>query len=148
MGSNITIHGRWRGLQPGTYSAMGPAMRNQFTLLVIGISGISALMIVTTVAQDQPVQPRKIEITAKKYEFDVPRIEVRVGEPVELMLSSVDAKHGFECKDLGIAKVTFEKDKPATVTFTATKPGTYEFKCANFCGLGHGRMKGQIIVQP
>ena len=43
---------------------------------------------------------------------------------------------------------TFESGKPASLTFTATKAGTYEFRCANFCGMGHGKMKGQIIVSP
>jgi len=71
-----------------------------------------------------------------------------VGETIGLSLNSVDAKHGFECKDLGIQKVTFEKEKPVTLTFTASTPGTFEFKCANFCGFGHGRMKGQIVVSP
>ena len=71
-----------------------------------------------------------------------------MGETIGLSLNSVDAKHGFECKDLGIQKVTFEKEKPVTLTFTASTPGTFEFKCANFCGFGHGRMKGQIVVSP
>ena len=35
-----------------------------------------------------------------------------------------------------------------TVSFTPDKPGTYEFKCARFCGMGHGRMKGEIVVGP
>jgi len=114
-----------------------------FILIVIGslVCGVKA-------DQDQGAQPRKVEITAKKYEFDIPRIEMKVGETVELTLKSLDTKHGFECKELGIKKVTFESGKPASLTFTATKAGTYEFRCANFCGMGHGKMKGQIIVSP
>ena len=99
-------------------------------------------------AQNEKSEPRKVAITAKKFEFAPNRIEVKVGETIELTATSVDAKHGLECEDLGIKKVTFQKDKPVTVTFTATTPGTYEFKCANFCGSGHRRMKGQIIVSP
>ena len=120
-------------------------MRNTITFILI-VTG--TLVCGVRAAQNQVAQPRKVEITAKKYEFDVPRIEVKVGETIELTLTSVDTKHGFECKDLGIKKVTFENGKPASVTFTATTAGTYEFKCANFCGMGHGRMKGQIIVSP
>ena len=93
-------------------------------------------------------EPRKIEVVAKKYEFDPARIEVKVGEPVEITFKSLDTKHGFVQKDLKIAKVTFTKDKPATVTFTAEKAGTYPFKCARFCGMGHGKMKGEIVVTP
>jgi len=119
-------------------------MRNAIVMLLITgtlVCGVKA-------DQNQVSQPRKIDITAKKYEFDVPRIEMKVGETLELTLNSLDAKHGFECKELGVKKVTFEKGQPARVTLTATKPGTYEFKCANFCGMGHGKMKGEIIVSP
>ena len=101
---------------------------------------------VASTAPDQSTEPRKIDLTAKKFAFSPSRIEVKAGETVELDLNSIDTKHGFECKELGIKKLTFEKNKPATVTFTATTPGVFEFKCANFCGFGHGKMKGQIVV--
>lgn len=120
----------------------------RLVLIILALIAVATLPVGTAAAQDQPTQPRKIAVTAKKFEFDVPRIEVKAGETVELTLNSVDTKHGFECKDLAIKKVTFEPDKPATVTFTATKAGTYEYKCADYCGRGHGRMKGLIIVTP
>ena len=94
----------------------------------------------------QAQEPQKITVTAKKYEFTPSTIEVKPGQPVEITFQSEDTKHGFECKDLGIEKIVFEKDKPETVTFTPEKPGTYEFKCAKFCGFGHGKMKGEILV--
>ena len=91
-------------------------------------------------------QPRKITITAKKFEFNPSRIELKSGETVEITLQSEDATHGFTCKELGVDKVIYEKGKPQTVTITPQKPGTYEFKCAKWCGFGHGKMKGEIVV--
>jgi heme/copper-type cytochrome/quinol oxidase subunit 2 len=32
--------------------------------------------------------------------------------------------------------------------FTAETPGSYDFKCAKICGMGHGRMKGSLVVDP
>ena len=32
--------------------------------------------------------------------------------------------------------------------FTADKPGTFPFECWIFCGMGHGKMKGELIVLP
>ena len=93
-------------------------------------------------------EARKIEVVARKFAFEPAKIEVKVGEPVEITFKSVDTKHGFACKELGLEKVVFSKDEPATVTFTPEKAGTYEFKCAKFCGLGHGKMKGEIVVTP
>jgi len=93
-------------------------------------------------------EPRKITVMAKKFEFEPSRIELKAGEPVEITFQSEDTKHGFECKELNLAKVVFSKDTPGTVTFTPEKPGTYAFKCAKFCGLGHSKMKGEIVVTP
>ena len=94
----------------------------------------------------QTPAPRKITVTAKKYEFSPNRIELKVGEPVAITFESLDAKHGFACKELNLEKVVYEKGKPATVTFTPEKAGTFEFKCANWCGFGHGKMKGEFVV--
>jgi cytochrome c oxidase subunit 2 len=91
-------------------------------------------------------EPRKITVTAKKYEFTPSKIELKVGEPVEITFEAQDTTHGFSCKELGIDKVVFKKDKPATVKLTPERPGTYQFKCAKFCGFGHGKMKGEIVV--
>jgi heme/copper-type cytochrome/quinol oxidase subunit 2 len=95
-----------------------------------------------------PGETRKIEVVAHKYAFDPSRIEIKAGETVEITFRSTDTKHGFVCKKLGLEKVVFTKEEPATVTFTPEKPGTYPFKCARFCGLGHPKMKGQIVVTP
>jgi cytochrome c oxidase subunit 2 len=106
---------------------------------------LASLVAVTFAAA---AETRKIEVVAKKYAFDPTRIEVKVGEPVEITFRSEDTKHGFVSKDLGLKKVVFSKDEPVTVTFTPDKAGTYHFKCARFCGLGHGKMKGEIVVTP
>jgi cytochrome c oxidase subunit II len=115
-------------------------MRKALPLLLAAILVGTAL-----VAQ---AAPRKIDVVARKFSFEPARIEVKVGEPVEIVFTSADTKHGFACKELGLEKVVFSKDEPAKVTFTPEKPGTYEFKCAKFCGLGHGKMKGEIVVVP
>ncbi len=95
-----------------------------------------------------PPEIRRIEVVAHKYAFEPSKIELKAGEPVEITFRSEDTKHGFVSKDLGIKKVVFSKDEPAKITFTPDKPGTYRFKCARFCGFGHGKMKGEIVVTP
>ena len=121
-------------------------MKTRSLLLVLAM--VSVIAGVATAQNGNQTTTRKIELTAKKYEFSPARIEVKMGETVELTASSIDAKHGLECKELGINKITFEPGKPATVTFTASRAGTYEFKCAHHCGMGHSRMKGEIAVVP
>ena len=116
----------------------------------MGTRTVLALLsfLAASVALAAPPEPRKIDVVARKFSFDPARIEVKAGESVEITFTSVDTKHGFACKELGLEKVVFGKGTPATVRLTAEKPGTYGFKCARFCGLGHGKMKGAIVVVP
>jgi cytochrome c oxidase subunit II len=120
-------------------------LRNAITAMLVLAAAVTA-----GARQEQSppptVEPQKVSVTAHKYLFYPDRIEVKVGQPVELTFESEDTTHGFVCKDLGIAKVTFKKGEPATVKFTATKAGTYKFKCSHFCGFGHGKMKGVIVA--
>lgn len=107
---------------------------------------LAVLASVVAITFAAAAETRRIEVVAKKYTFDPARIEVKAGETVEITFRSEDTKHGFACRKLGLEKVVFSKDEPVKVTFTPEKPGTYSFKCAKFCGLGHGKMKGEIVV--
>jgi len=114
----------------------------------VSVAAVALLGVILRAQDSAPAssEPQKITVTAKKYEFNPSHIEVKAGQPVEITFRSEDTKHGFEQKDLGIQKVVFSKDEPQTVKFTPAKAGTYPFKCAKFCGMGHGGMKGEIVV--
>jgi heme/copper-type cytochrome/quinol oxidase subunit 2 len=112
--------------------------------LALAAAGLIVALIGVASAQE----PRKITVTSKKYEFSPAKIELKVGEAVEITFESEDTTHGFVCKELGLEKVTFKKGEPTIVKFTPTKEGTFEFKCAKFCGMGHGGMKGEFVVAP
>lgn len=105
-----------------------------------------------------------IEVTAKKYEFNPAAIRVKRGARIQLKITALDRTHGFKINlypdgsdskgDPGLAFVSkadcfkIEKDSPTIIEFTANVPGTYAFHCCNRCGLGHGGMKGQVVVEP
>ena len=40
-----------------------------------------------------------------------------------------------------------EKNVDQVIDFVAVEAGTYEIRCAKLCGMGHGRMKGKLIVE-
>ncbi len=73
-------------------------------------------------------------------------LHLPVGEPVKLLLRSLDVLHDFYVPQIR-AKMDLV---PGTVTylwFTPTKIGEYEILCAAFCGAGHPQMRGTMIVE-
>lgn len=90
---------------------------------------------------------RVIHISAKRFEFAPATIELKVGVPVILELSSLDRKHGFSAPDLHIEAVIVP-GKPTRVRVVPDRAGTFTFHCSVFCGGDHESMVGQIVVKP
>jgi cytochrome c oxidase subunit 2 len=94
--------------------------------------------------------PVVIKVSAKKYEFTPSKIQVEQGKPVRLEITATDHDHGFEIKDLSTKekelKISIKEGKTEVLEFTPDKVGEFEFKCSTFCGLGHGGMKGKLVV--
>jgi len=125
--------------------------------------GATALMAFAVMAQE-PAQsgPRVIEMSAGNYEFMPSTVHVKAGERIELKVT--DKEHGIRIKPIpqgasegappgieitsGEDCVKFKKQQSGTIEFTARTPGTYLFDCCKLCGFGHGKMKGEIIVDP
>ena len=85
-------------------------------------------------------------MTAKNFEFDPSTITVKKGEKVRLIITAADHDHGFKLDAFDIDQV-LKKGDTETIEFTATKAGTFEFKCSVYCGRGHRRMKGKLVVE-
>jgi len=83
--------------------------------------------------------PRRIEVTAKRFQFTPAEITLKRGEPVVLVLTSVDTTHGLQVKELGL-NTKIHKGQPTELAFTPDKTGTFIGQCSVFCGSGHGGM--------
>jgi cytochrome c oxidase subunit 2 len=84
--------------------------------------------------------PRRIEITAKQFQFEPAEITVKKGEPVVLVIKSADVAHGLRFRDLNL-NVKVDKGGTAELPFTPDKTGDFVGQCSVFCGSGHGGMK-------
>jgi cytochrome c oxidase subunit 2 len=89
---------------------------------------------------------RVIKITAHKFEYEPNEIQLKLGEPVVLELTSKDVTHGFNIPDLGL-RADLEPGETARVRLVPKKTGTFEFHCDNFCGFDHESMSATITVQ-
>jgi cytochrome c oxidase subunit 2 len=92
--------------------------------------------------------PKRIEIIAKRFTYDPDLITLKKGEPVVLVLRSIDVAHGLKIEALNIKSDDIKKGKDTEIPFTPQQTGHFEGKCAHFCGKGHGTMALQIDVVP
>ena len=116
-------------------------------LPLLGAARPSSLAAQTPTPTPTPMPVREIELKATKYEFAPNKIEVALNTVVRLKVTAADRKHGFEIEGVKDSKTDIEEGTTKVIEYKATKAGTFEFKCSNFCGLGHSRMKGSIVVK-
>jgi cytochrome c oxidase subunit 2 len=69
------------------------------------------------------------------------------GRPVRVRLRSLDVIHSFFLPNFRV-KQDAMPGMTAELWFVPTKAGDYEIACAEHCGLGHYRMRGQVHVVP
>jgi len=91
------------------------------------------------------VNPKVIEITAKKFDFTPNQITLKKGEPVILRLTSSDRVHGFMSRPLKI-DTDIPNDRTKDVALTPNTAGDFTVICDHYCGTGHGGMKMKITV--
>ncbi len=72
-------------------------------------------------------------------------LHVPVGKPILIELASEDVIHSFYVPAFRV-KQDAVPGMSTNVWFEATKPGTYELFCAEFCGTEHSRMTGSVVA--
>jgi cytochrome c oxidase subunit 2 len=92
-------------------------------------------------------EPRTIEVVAKRFAFDPAVIEVDEGESVRLVLRSADVTHGFEIDGYDVKIEVPKGGEPVSVEFVADRAGSFGIECSEYCGSGHRRMRGELVVR-
>jgi cytochrome c oxidase subunit 2 len=76
---------------------------------------------------------------------EINELHVPVGRPVRITLGSEDVLHDYYIPAFRV-KMDAVPGKLTTMWFTATKVGTYQIFCAEYCGTQHSGMVGQVVV--
>jgi cytochrome c oxidase subunit 2 len=111
----------------------------------------------------QPPTDVIIQVTAKQFNWQVAypgadgkfgteddkkfldEMHVPVNKPIRVILKSQDVIHSFFVPNFRI-KQDAVPGREIIAWFDATKPGKYEWPCAELCGFGHSGMKGWVYV--
>ncbi|MCI0440434.1 MAG: cytochrome c oxidase subunit II [Chloroflexi bacterium] len=88
---------------------------------------------------DDPNSPGEQIVTANE-------MHIPVGEPVTVMLGSVDVIHSFWVPKLA-GKVDMIPNNDNSLWLQADVPGEIWGQCAEFCGISHANMRFRVIAQ-
>lgn len=86
-----------------------------------------------------------IYIKAFQYGYEPGVINLKLNQPVQLILTTEDVSHGFLVKELGINE-TINPGNEVTIDIIPTETGEFDIICNVYCGSGHRDMKGKIVV--
>lgn len=110
-------------------------------ILIAGITLLTALSGPIVRAEE----PKRIEITAKRFTYDPGEITLKKGQPVVLVFKSMDVTHGFRVRELNVdVKIPVGDSKE--VKLTPQKTGDFIAHCSVFCGPNHGSMALKLHV--
>jgi cytochrome c oxidase subunit 2 len=108
------------------------------------------LALTATVIGSQPKMPtdntKHIEVVDSRFSFSPNEITVKKGDPVTITVRSMDVTHGLVIEALGVRTNQIKKGQPEDLTLTPQTAGTFQGKCAHFCGKGHGSMTFTVHV--
>jgi len=117
----------------------------EFRLAVIGAFCVGLGFLGGRLLAQELDANQRIELRATKYAFSQNEIRLKKGRPVTFILSTPDFPHGFSVPDFGV-RTDVIPGRVVSVTFTPERTGRFAFLCDNFCGEGHDRMSGFLVV--
>ena len=128
------------------------------TILAIILLSLFLVSCSSTQRQSQTTEPntqgpsaaetvKEFSIEMSQFSFSPSTITVKKGEKVKITVTSKDVTHSLLIPELNVNSGPVAKDQSGAVEFVADKSGTFEFRCATVCGVGHKDMKGTLIVE-
>ena len=136
------------------------------TVIVFILFVFSMITLGVVEARDEQQEATTIEVDAFTWQWtfryengasqtgsptNTPVLAVPVGEPVRLILNSLDVNHAFYVPEFLLKRdvVDFGDARgPNELAFTVTEEGTYAGQCAEFCGLAHADMIFEVQAMP
>jgi cytochrome c oxidase subunit 2 len=105
-------------------------------------------------AASPPADALEIQVVGKQWMWhfqhpegqrEINELHVPVGRPVKLTMTSQDVIHSFFVPAFRI-KMDAVPGKYTTTWFEATKAGTFQLFCTEYCGAAHAAMIGRVVV--
>ena len=115
-----------------------------------GLVFVAALIVAFAPLPESPsAQPaaRTIRVQASQFSYSPSVISVNQGDVVTLELVSQDVVHGLYVDGYDISTEA-DPGQTRTLTFVASRPGSFRIRCSVTCGAMHPFMIGKLNVGP
>jgi len=119
-------------------------MNSRFALFAFGVAGLG-IAILPLPIHSSPPQARNFRIEASQFSYSPAELRVNPGDTVTIQLVSTDVVHGLYIDGYDIS-VEATPGQTASLSFVATTPGTFRFRCNVTCGAMHPFMIGKMKV--
>ncbi len=101
---------------------------------------------ITLLSATNPIGLDRADPAGRDDVTTINRLNLPVGRPVIVYLSSKDMVHSFTLPQMRV-KQDAVPGIAQPVWFTPTRTGEWEIPCSQLCGLGHYRMRGFYTIQ-
>jgi len=112
------------------------------------VLGVAALVVAFAPLNLEPPTSnveRFFHIEAGNFAYSPAILHVDPGDKVTIELASTDVVHGLYVDGYDVS-LTADPGQPATLSFTADRPGTFRLRCSVTCGALHPFMIGKMQV--
>ncbi len=91
--------------------------------------------------------PAEVYLLAQKWSFEPDVLRLGAGVPYRFRMMAVDVSHGASIQlGRGSRIIRLRQGALFEQELTFTRPGEYLVYCTVYCGIGHDRMSGRIVV--
>lgn len=119
-------------------------MRSHLLLLLFVMAGLVVAFVPLPV-QRMAAQERTFRIEARQFAYSPSELSVNSGDIVTIQFVSMDVVHGLYVDGYDIS-VEADPGQTKTLTFIASRPGSFRFRCNVTCGAMHPFMIGKLTV--
>lgn len=86
------------------------------------------------------METKTIILNAKKWEYDKKRITVKKWEKLILKVNNTDTLHGIAIPDM---QLVWDQQ----IEVDTSQAWEFEYRCSNYCGVGHQEMTGMLVIE-
>lgn len=121
-------------------------MKLSFRLRLLVLTGLAlAVILVPFPVRAETPTARTFLIDASRFEYTPAFLHVNPGDQVTIELVATDVVHGLSIDGYNLETIA-DPGRPATISFVASRPGSFRLHCTVTCGNLHPFMTGELLV--